>query len=549
MDKLPLELLHKIFIQLDLQQRLVCLLVCRSWWRVLDTYSLFYDVNLCGDSEKVQILYTANPGKENYGDRFNRMIDMFEHLPARAAQVEELYVKPHPNLRKLLNIFSNARVIKVEPDWRLNDRRHLVGKNLDITHSKSKIEFLADCHSCDLTSQLLYSNLGGRLQTLCLDFNTMSYPNLVSQLKDLPVLKKLSLSRSNISFRILENIHKDIPSIQDFTLKYTRIEPGTLPLDTVPAAAISKFTFSRCLYENSETHTAFYRYITRKYINATDIDFEDEMLRNYAPDLVKQIYLNGVLDFFRSSTRNKAKLAFTSLPRDIDPFEPLDTADTKVQKLDILFCQNDTIFHNLSQSNQYKHVEELTFHNSNVDSIHLIKDMPALATLRILFTSLRPTPANLVDYLTSCPSSLKTISIQCLRMVVNPFEKNLASIENLDIDTSTITSHLGDMISSCFPNLVNLKLRGIVNEDMSITLKNPHFRKFTFVPIPYRGGTFSNHGFTFKSPHMKDAHYFCYKKEITRVPYKKLKKLPMLVVKSLTGKTLQVNEDIRILPY
>jgi hypothetical protein len=68
MDKLPPELLHKIFIQLDLQQRLVCLTVCRSWWRVLDQCCLFYSIVL-----------------RNEDDYFNRSMDMFERLPDRAA--------------------------------------------------------------------------------------------------------------------------------------------------------------------------------------------------------------------------------------------------------------------------------------------------------------------------------------------------------------------------------------------------------------------------------------------------------------------------------
>jgi hypothetical protein len=63
MDKLPAELLHKIFIELKLEQRLKCLTICRSWWSVLDSYGFFYDI----------ILRESNKGK-----RFNRFMDMLK---------------------------------------------------------------------------------------------------------------------------------------------------------------------------------------------------------------------------------------------------------------------------------------------------------------------------------------------------------------------------------------------------------------------------------------------------------------------------------------
>jgi hypothetical protein len=74
MDKLPPEVLHNIIIQLDLQHRLTYLTVCRRWWNVLDNGALFYSFSIIGD---------------NY---FNTIMDAFEQLPARATQVEEIYI-------------------------------------------------------------------------------------------------------------------------------------------------------------------------------------------------------------------------------------------------------------------------------------------------------------------------------------------------------------------------------------------------------------------------------------------------------------------------
>jgi hypothetical protein len=74
MDKLPPEILYKIFIQVDLQERLTCLTVCTCWWNVLDKGALFYS-----------FIITNN-------NQFRRFMRGFERLPGRATQVEEISI-------------------------------------------------------------------------------------------------------------------------------------------------------------------------------------------------------------------------------------------------------------------------------------------------------------------------------------------------------------------------------------------------------------------------------------------------------------------------
>jgi hypothetical protein len=73
MDTLTSEILHNIFIHLELKHRLVCTLVCRRWWHILDKVSLFY----C-----IEIIQRNNT--------FKKCIHQFEQRPHRAAQVEVL---------------------------------------------------------------------------------------------------------------------------------------------------------------------------------------------------------------------------------------------------------------------------------------------------------------------------------------------------------------------------------------------------------------------------------------------------------------------------
>jgi hypothetical protein len=94
MDRFPPELLHNVFIQLDLSERLICTLVCHKWWSVLDTCSLLCDVEIKSERQ------------------FHRFIDMIKRAPHREAQVEDLTIysciEDGSVKRNLCNMFQNV---------------------------------------------------------------------------------------------------------------------------------------------------------------------------------------------------------------------------------------------------------------------------------------------------------------------------------------------------------------------------------------------------------------------------------------------------------
>jgi hypothetical protein len=546
MDKFPPEILHRIFAQIGLQQRLVCLLVCRSWWRVLDGYSLFYDIDFYETWDKSMRLDYAHLMK--FRDRFNRIINTLEQSPRHAAQIEEIYFGSHPNARKILKVFPNARVIKMESDFSST----YSGQLIDIIHSKSKVEFLSDIDKCDVASQLIYSNLGGRLRTLYLDLESSDTEetSVAHQLKNLPVLENLSLSFPRINLHTLEGIHKNIPSIQNFALEYMYLQPGNLPLDIIPATAITKFKFHHGRFTDPDSHIRLYEYMAKKYINATDINYEDYYILHHSGLPPKSIYLQGVLCFFRAIKPTIGKFALHGVPEDVDPFEALDIGDSRIQNWSFSFCENKMLFQNFLQSNQSKYVEEISIESSDINSIHFLKDVPNLTYLRIRYFMGGYSRFRMADCLAACPSSLKTLIIDTPNMTVDLFQGSLESVQNLEINIAKITSVLGDIISSCFPNLVNLKLTGLVKENVNITLKSSHLQNATFYTSNIRKNKSRKHGLCFESPQQDEILYyqFC-ETETVRVEYEDIKHLPMLSIKSLTKKKLKVDERIEILSY
>jgi hypothetical protein len=192
-------------------------------------------------------------------------MDMLKQLPNRAAQVEKLQLEIRSdtgfNRRELFNTFPNARMIKVKQQggsWRSTLTRFK--RKLDITHSKAKVEHVKDFGHCELASQMLHSNLGGQLGRLSLDFRSLSgKPVVISQLKNLPVLKRLTLRPSKISFHDLEKIHKNIPSIQDLTLQGVDITTGNMPPNIKAATSITKFDIRPGNFDTAKMHAQFYK--------------------------------------------------------------------------------------------------------------------------------------------------------------------------------------------------------------------------------------------------------------------------------------------------
>jgi hypothetical protein len=128
--------------------------------------------------------------------------------------------------------------------------------------------------------------------------------------------------------------------------------------------------------------------------------------------------------------------------------------------------------------------------------------MPCLTELSVGFGDEDGTPVDLVSFLVACPSSMKALAINYNRMVVKPHNIILESIETLSIICIT----LGDIISSCFPNLVKLSLYFMHLHNTNITLKILQFQHATLcrdgVLVEY-GGKF---GVSFKLSNQTEAH-------------------------------------------
>jgi hypothetical protein len=266
MSKFPLEIWHRIFIQLDLHERIKCTLVCQSWWQILDKYSLLCNVELIHNQ-----------------DQFIDFMDMIERFPHRANQVLELKLDsclgPSFNKRTLLNIFPNVRVLEVEWNLHMPDNSgdyKYFRKPIEMINSTPKIKVLHDSIFCELASQMLVSNLDGRLEELQLDFQGLNgiYIRAVQdQLKDLPVLKTIVLQNFYFGINDLENIHTNIPTIQNLILNCVSVAASEIPTSIIPATCIITLNVRIDWIVDVDTHIQLYHYMRKEISALTLSDF------------------------------------------------------------------------------------------------------------------------------------------------------------------------------------------------------------------------------------------------------------------------------------
>jgi hypothetical protein len=386
---------------------------------------------------------------------------------------------------------------------------------------------------------MLECNLCPKLEELELNFykcTTRQTPVLLNRLKDLAALKKLALIYTTVTITDLENIHTNIPTIQEFKLCHASILPSRRPLDIVPALSLTTFEIS-IDHSDLDTDCQHYQYMNRKYPNITKIKHYNRQLVHYTPDQRRHVHLNGLLDFYkRIINTNKGKLTICGMPNDIDIFEICDASNYRLEKLNVYSCQEEPLFQYLSQSNQPNYVKRLVLHDTVFDSLSTLKNMMALTDLKLSFhDSQYLLPINMTDYLNVTPPTIKYFSIDSSYLEVDPQRWQLYTIETLEIRCRQIDDTHVNMISALFPKLIEIKLSitTFIGDNLNLGLYYPTFQRDIF--------TLANLGayrsLTFESLNQAELQgYIFHQGKTHSVLYEKIQSIPNLTVSTLTKK-------------
>jgi hypothetical protein len=463
-------------------------------------------------------------------------MDMIKRSPHRAVQVEEFtlsfcfedgFIK-----RNFCNMFHNVRIVDLDCGFD-RDRSPNYSEPVEATHTSSKVQHITDEGLCEYASQMMTSNLCGQLHTLDLDFKNLriSCQTILPQIKNMPVLEELTLSKPYLSVVDMELLHNNIPSIRKLDMTEMILQDSKMPTVAKPATPLTTIHFGIELVDNLEAHTNWYRYATKKYTNATRWDYYDEELDEMEDS--QYIYENGYLDFLGLVAPTQSELMLGNLPENINVFDVLDGRDCRIIELYLHNCQSETSFQNLAQSKWSKYIKDLTVHDTKLGSFHHFQNFTMLTKLNLNNIFLGNSDRiNLTDCLNSLPATLKELNIRCDDLKGNPINCRMNSIEKLDIFSRCITRNIVDIALTCFPKLVYLFFYGDINSSLNVVLHSQYLKSVQFrslLPIQI---------FSYKSPSQPNPLLYTFEdgKKIC-VRYEDVETKPILSVISFTERT------------
>jgi hypothetical protein len=165
----------------------------------------------------------------------------------------------------------------------------------------------------------------------------------------------------------------------------------------------------------------------------------------------------------------------------VDFFKVMDSLNCKLKEVDVFDCENGTLFHYLSQSNQSNYIQIIKLLDIQLGTPSILKRMVALTTLELTYKD-NMVDISLIDHLNGCPPSIKSLSIACTRLLVDASNAQVSPIQELEIKCSKFITSLDEVITSCFPELKRLLMTGEIPHRMNITFCSPSFRFACFHP-------------------------------------------------------------------
>jgi hypothetical protein len=468
MDHVPVEVLHEIFIRLDLKNRLQCMTVCRYWYDILDRRSLLHTVDISRS-------------------RFLGFKDMVERHSYRGAQVTSLRLEIDSehgfDKRKLYNMFPNLQELYLKNGGGTATEEYM-NKPFHFNCSVTKLETIGDFGECELTCQLAFSNLCNGLKSLVLNFCGTSYSmtsSVISQLKNMPVLETLSLESSLVGLMDIEILHENLPSMKELTFYELELQAGEIPQNITPASLITELVVDLESAENLEVHVEIYKYISMKYPSVSRPETHDREITNGDPYYVKLIYTLGILPMYQNIASKIDSFEFVTFCNGMDAFSTFDEFGMKLKVITIKsHDDNDLFMEELAQSDQANYIQSLDLFNIVPRPMLKLRNMKALKRLYINdgwreFTTEKK--IDLGQLIEACPDTLSALSIVCCDFKINQATSNLTSITYLNLRDIELTLALAKVLEAYFPKLLELKLRGLLSSDLTISLSNHHLEK------------------------------------------------------------------------
>lgn len=483
MDKLPDEILHKIFTQTTMMQKQECMLVCGRWASLIRTRCLFRTVQI------------------RNSPLYERFIDLIERIPSYGRQVEYLVLfkclKDTFDRRKLLRLFPNLKEIKMRGEKRtrtIHDAPRSK-KRFELIAFKSQMECIVDYDECELTRYLASSGLCTRMMTLTLNLNLSNAcrTDIFSVLKDMPLLKKLTIENTSLTFSNCETLHENLPSVEQLTFIKVGCISGNLPEKIKPATSVTSL-YVKMRDVKLHRHVDWPSYIHRKYTRLIQFRYT---IPNYG--------------FHSRHLKNFSEVGYLPLVKDLGPqlrtisFMGVDTDISVLSQLDSFKCRiREFIFtakelckglDTLSKTKQAGYIQQLTVMRMFPAGFDWLKKMRRLKSLELYYLDpqnfvdnvnaeyvdfIKQVTVNLKELFECCPKTVESMFIQKAYLGFDPLQEGMATynVKKLSLDQVKLVSGIDMYISLHFPYLHSLTLSDCLDRNAILSFPKHSFSYF-----------------------------------------------------------------------
>ncbi|KAI8882313.1 hypothetical protein K501DRAFT_273824 [Backusella circina FSU 941] len=461
MDRLPTEILHSVFIQLPLRQRLECTLVCRYWSDLLRKRSLFHTVVM---------------EEEDICDRF---LEMIQRFPARAYQVEILRLDNSLDTmfdnRKICNIFPKARVIEITSGGIHDEFIHFNKRPVELIISKTQITHLADYDECELACELMNTKRCSRLKYLkiCMDSEKDSSLHFVPQIKNLPM-----------TLDHLETLHDNVPTLKTFTFDWFEPQSSILPLNIKPTLVTKLNIEGRGFDEQMDKQVIWLNYIQQKYPALTEFSFWCQYNENHDTVNMYNFYTLGVLPVMKSLGSQVVTTSPLCVPHGLDIFEHIDEYGCKLRECTFIMENSGLILEEMAVSAQTEHLQKLHIFYLQDSAFTWLPHLMHLKVLELTYHRVLTeeydkekstmSTISLNTLLRQSPDTLETLSISFaeLNLVYTNDTYASSSVKTLKLKSTVLPKGADKYLARYFPLLTSLHLEECIFSNGKLSLPN-----------------------------------------------------------------------------
>ncbi|KAI8876886.1 hypothetical protein K501DRAFT_337806 [Backusella circina FSU 941] len=505
MDRFPAEVLNHIFIQLHLEQKIECMLVCHKWAHLIRTLDLLHTV----------ILPSTNFYSNAALLRFSSLVATVQQNPSYGVQVERLILD-----RCLNEKFDTTLLPTLFPRLRflcLNQARMpsaLDLRNGEFESWQNNLETVVDVSSTLFVPCMLTTGVFRHLTAISLfqyyGSHFLELNMIIDGLKNAPSLNRLKLGHFYYYFHHFNMIHQAAPLLKSLSVSGVLLNDNSLfqfintdhpdvfnNANDGNDASLARIKQNHCLKILSIEGDAYLleqflwiKYIAHKYTNLVNFTFNCNIPspQNEQDDTRAHhgLYLKFIMPLFGKLGSQLKLFQFSNHRLTPDLYRLFDNDGLQLESLQLNIGASHSLIHALVASNQGRFLQHLSLYLDivNMDELKPIKLLETLKNLELKFRQ-KETSALVVKYnkrmalrlnillREQCPDHLESLYLEHAVLYIDSESGDSGSysfLRTFQFTTCEVTRDIFPFIANRCPNLHSLSVLDCLPERLSIDL-------------------------------------------------------------------------------